>query len=142
MRLVAAMGEPRLFKEAGAAVSPFAVEAIEDDARYYRRRSTEEDRAAAEAAGPKARSAHLELARRYARLSRRKTWTIGVAAARRGHLSGLLSRRFGLPEGIAPAEAIDAEPVAERRRRLDDLLDEALLETFPASDPVSIVHIG
>lgn len=31
--------------------------------------------------------------------------------------------------------------VAERKRRLDDLLDEALLETFPASDPVSIVHV-
>ena len=30
---------------------------------------------------------------------------------------------------------------SERARRQDDLLDEALKETFPASDPVSVVHL-
>jgi hypothetical protein len=57
-------------------------------------------------------------------------------------LSGLLSRRFGLPERAAVRDAIEPEPIAERKRRLDDRLDEALLETFPASDPISFVHIG
>ena len=30
---------------------------------------------------------------------------------------------------------------AQRARRQSDLLDEALLETFPASDPVSVVRV-
>jgi hypothetical protein len=30
---------------------------------------------------------------------------------------------------------------AARKRHQDALLDEALLETFPASDPVSVVHV-
>jgi hypothetical protein len=30
---------------------------------------------------------------------------------------------------------------AERKRRQEALLDEALLETFPASDPVSVADI-
>ena len=34
-----------------------------------------------------------------------------------------------------------ASPDAERKRRQSDLLDEALLETFPASDPVSVVRV-
>jgi hypothetical protein len=32
--------------------------------------------------------------------------------------------------------------LAERKRRQDDLLDEALEETFPASDPVSVMCIA
>lgn len=37
-------------------------------------------------------------------------------------------------DGKARKRAIDAE----RRAHVDELLDEALQETFPASDPVSI----
>jgi hypothetical protein len=32
-------------------------------------------------------------------------------------------------------------PRAERARRQNQLLDEGLKETFPASDPVSIAHV-
>jgi hypothetical protein len=35
----------------------------------------------------------------------------------------------------------DRRPDVGHKRRLDDLLDQALLETFPASDPVSIIHV-
>jgi hypothetical protein len=35
----------------------------------------------------------------------------------------------------------DASADAARKRRQSDLLDEALLETFPASDPVSIASV-
>jgi hypothetical protein len=151
MRLVAAMAEPwraeagrRLVQPAGAEsrISPFTEEPTESDAQYFRRRSMEEEQAAAEAAGPEARAAHLDLARRYARLSARKTWPHRVGFARREHLSGLLIRRFVLPDGRGAEGAIVQEPVAERKRRLDGRLDEALLETFPASDPVSFVHIS
>jgi len=34
-----------------------------------------------------------------------------------------------------------AASLLARHQRQSDLLDEALLETFPASDPVSIVHL-
>ena len=34
-----------------------------------------------------------------------------------------------------------AQVLAERKRRQDELLDAALLETFPASDPVSVMRI-
>ena len=40
----------------------------------------------------------------------------------------------------AMSQSLLASPAA-RKRRQDDLLDEALLETFPASDPVSVVHV-
>jgi hypothetical protein len=30
---------------------------------------------------------------------------------------------------------------SERKERQSDLLDDALLETFPASDPVSVVEV-
>lgn len=107
MRLAAAMAEPgrALLQDVRADLSPFAAMPVEKDAQYFRRRSAEESQAAAEAVGPEARAVHLDLARRYARLSQR-----------------------GLP-------------AAERKRRLDDRLDEALIGTFPASDPVSIVHV-
>jgi hypothetical protein len=35
----------------------------------------------------------------------------------------------------------EALAMAERKRRQDALLDQALLETFPASDPVSVMRI-
>ena len=34
-----------------------------------------------------------------------------------------------------------AKVLAERKRRQDELLDAALLETFPASDPISVMQI-
>lgn len=45
-----------------------------------------------------------------------------------------------------PAEpgSAAADPVARRewaRRRQEQLLDEALMETFPASDPVSVARV-
>ena len=78
-RMVAAMAEPflsakrPLWEDVGAVnrLTPFAGSVVESDAQYYRRRSTEECRAASEAAGPETRAAHQELADRYARLSRR-----------------------------------------------------------------------
>jgi hypothetical protein len=42
------------------------------------------------------------------------------------------------PRKIAPVEAGSADR-AERRRR-DDLLEEGLEETFPASDPVNVTQ--
>ena len=149
MRLLAAMAEPRrrgsemyVSQSARLVMSPYTVETAENDARYFQRRSAEEDQAAADAAGPEARSAHLDLAKRYARLSARTTWPDSTGFARREHLSGLLSRRFALAERAAAGDATETQPVAERKRRLDDRLDEALLETYPASDPVSFAHIG
>jgi hypothetical protein len=51
------------------------------------------------------------------------------------------------PEEIAQAEALLAILVRlaggrgeRQKRRLDDLLDEGLQQTFPASDPVSVGH--
>ena len=147
MRLVAAMAEhcphrrgAQPFSVGRARLDPFAEEPAEGDAQYFRRRSTEEDQAAAEANSPEARAAHLDLARRYARLSRRTTGPHRVGAARREHLFGLLSRRFVLPERTGD-NATGPEPGAERKQRLDELLDEALLGSFPASDPVSIAHV-
>jgi hypothetical protein len=43
--------------------------------------------------------------------------------------------RKAVPKATQPGRADAAE-----RRRLDDLLDEGLEETFPASDPVAIVQ--
>ena len=40
------------------------------------------------------------------------------------------------------AKQIQALALAERRRRQDALLDLALIETFPASDPVSVMVIA
>jgi hypothetical protein len=45
----------------------------------------------------------------------------------------------GIP-GPSMIEA-DALALAERKRRQEELLDAALLETFPASDPVSVMCI-
>ena len=51
------------------------------------------------------------------------------------------------PEEIAEAEALllmvarlSASKGGKEKRRLDELLDEGLKETFPASDPVSVGH--
>ena len=112
MRMVAAMAEPfvpagrSLFEDALAAdrLTPFAAEARESDARYYRRRSKEECRAAGDATVPEARTAHQELADRYARLARRALRRGGTAplhhrSTERARLSDLLRQRFGLSIG-------------------------------------------
>jgi hypothetical protein len=51
------------------------------------------------------------------------------------------------PEELAQAEVLlvmlarlSAPKVSKAERHLDDLLDEGLKETFPASDPVSVGH--
>ena len=46
---------------------------------------------------------------------------------------------------LQPVPAIARHSGASRRaaaRRQDELLDEALKETFPASDPVSVIRIS
>ena len=49
----------------------------------------------------------------------------------------------GLDRGSAPASfsAYEALVARGRAERQDSLLDAALLETFPASDPVSVVLV-
>jgi hypothetical protein len=37
---------------------------------------------------------------------------------------------------------MSAEDEAERKRRLDEALDEALEDTFPASDPPTLIEPG
>jgi len=41
-----------------------------------------------------------------------------------------------------PAGPADSQPEAPEISRQDDLLDEALEETFPASDPVSVYRLA
>jgi hypothetical protein len=114
-RLLLALSEPRA---PGARPSRRARSApsSESDAAYFRRRSKEELAAADKAASPEARRAHSELARRYARLS--------------PSLSAALQQRS--------AEGRDED----RKRRQSKLLDDALMATFPASDPVSVAFVG
>lgn len=95
--------------------------AAESDARYFRRRAREERGAADKAAGVEARDAHEELAHLYAGLSEAAT-----------------DRRA--PPVRARALAALQAP-SPRRMRQDALLDEALMGTFPASDPVSVAFI-
>jgi hypothetical protein len=91
----------------------------ESDRDYHRRRSVEERAAARKAAGPEARKAHDELAALYSGLWR----------------PGRRSRSGQQQPGISGAAAVSS---AERQ---DALLDEALRQTFPASDPVSVARI-
>ena len=42
------------------------------------------------------------------------------------------------PRSVAPVETGSAE--REEKRRLDDVLEEGLKETFPASDPVNVIQ--
>ncbi len=47
-----------------------------------------------------------------------------------------------LPGIPVPALAhAHAQVLAERKRRQEELLDAALIETFPASDPISVMRI-
>jgi len=41
-----------------------------------------------------------------------------------------------------PKPRMSAEDEAERKRRLDEALDEALEDTFPASDPPTLIEPG
>ena len=103
-RRVAAMAESTkrpLWEGVGAAdrLTPFTGGVVENDAQYYRRRSKEEYRAAGEAAGPKTRAAHRELADRYARLSRRMMRQRGgpqsyPQSAARARIAHMLRQRF------------------------------------------------
>ncbi|HEV2747034.1 MAG TPA: hypothetical protein VGW34_07015 [Allosphingosinicella sp.] len=95
--------------------------AAESDAQYFRRRAREERSAADKAAGAEAYDAHRELARLYAGLSEAAT-----------------DRQPRPVEARAPAARRARAP---RRIRQDALLDEALMGTFPASDPVSVAFI-
>lgn len=46
------------------------------------------------------------------------------------------------PSRQEPApKTVHASPGAERKKRQSDLLDEALVETFPASDPISVFRL-
>ena len=42
------------------------------------------------------------------------------------------------PRSVAPIETDSAD--REQKRRLDDVLEEGLKETFPASDPVNVIQ--
>ena len=42
------------------------------------------------------------------------------------------------PRSVAPIETGSAD--REQKRRLDDVLEEGLKETFPASDPVNVTQ--
>ena len=42
------------------------------------------------------------------------------------------------PRSVVPVEAGSAD--REQKRRLDDVLEEGLKETFPASDPVNVIQ--
>ena len=89
----------------------------ESDRAYFGRRSAEEREAAQAAACVEARNAHRELASLYARLA--------IAPAAIGQ----------------QRHAHAALPSRRRIERQEALLDAGLMETFPASDPVSVVRI-
>jgi hypothetical protein len=91
----------------------------ESDRDYYLRRSTEERAAARKAGSPEARKAHDELADLYSR----------VRPPGRRSRSGRQRPRISEAPAAGPAD------------RYDQLLDEALRQTFPASDPVSVARI-
>lgn len=154
-RLIAALAEPRLAGPgqvvAASRLSPFTGAFAEDDAQYFRRRSAQERRAADQAEGPEARAAHDELAVRYARLSEQSVPPSMIARSQfpsAANFAALLRRRFGLSDVAVRPEnprrligQSDDPSTFDRKRRLDERLDRALLETFPASDPVSFAHI-
>jgi hypothetical protein len=95
-------------------LTPFSHEVLEDDERYYRRRSREECRAAAEAAGAEARAAHRRIASHYARMSRALRDRGGAVHPRpseRARLEDVLRRRFGpVTGGPVPRPATQAYP--------------------------------
>ena len=55
----------------------------------------------------------------------------------------MVLERIGTEPGAATRSLTqaDAARATERSRRQSELLDEGLQETFPASDPVSIVRL-
>ena len=128
-RLLAAMGgyegfrsRPRPFEKTRPSARFTASVPIhpESDSAYFLRRSREERRAADTAAGSEARAAHSELADLYERHSEALT-------------------RLLRSSSDANATAVRSAVVGAERQ--DALLDEALKQTFPASDPVSVVFV-
>lgn len=111
MRMVAAMADPfraaarSLFDDEDLEIplTPFAGSGRESDARYYRRRSKEELRAAGEAEATEARRAHEELADRYDRLSqsaiRRGDSGLESRSVARARVADMLRQRFGRSMG-------------------------------------------
>jgi hypothetical protein len=56
-------------------------------------------------------------------------------------MDGWTKNRSADPAGVEhPAKHRDGKREAERRERLDDALEQGLKDTFPASDPVSVVQ--
>jgi hypothetical protein len=102
-------------------LTPFAQELVEDDARYYRRRSAEECRAAGEAASAQARAAHRKIASHYARMSRAmrdRAPAFHPRSNQRARLEDVLRRRFGLAAGgetpRRPRQALQATDIGHR----------------------------
>ena len=131
MRMLAAMdgyrspGRMTYMQEQAAAprrLSAFTQPDRESDRTYFSRRAAQQRQAAERARSAEARQAHRELAELYARRSAE-----GV-------------RSMPLRSLQAPARALPP-PASQQSRRQDALLDAGLEETFPASDPVSVVVI-
>jgi hypothetical protein len=125
MRMLAAMdgyrsaGRMNYMQEQHAAprrLSAFAQPDRESDRTYFSRRAAQQRRAAERARSAEARQAHRELAELYARRA----------------AEGVRS--------MSPTRALPP-PASQQSRRQDALLDAGLEETFPASDPVSVVVI-
>ena len=53
----------------------------------------------------------------------------------------VLTKGGEAPDADKAAERLEEKAEAGSKEREDDLLDEGLEETFPASDPVSAKHI-
>ena len=61
-----------------------------------------------------------------------------------GRETGADRQKTRLPDGGVRGDddrAAEAAPDDDRADRQEDLLDEGVEETFPASDPVSVKHI-
>jgi hypothetical protein len=121
-RMLAAMAEPDPMRPGRHVFAAYARESREGGRAYFGRRSDEERAAACRAAGVEARQAHRALSALYGELA--------------DALAAPWQRRRA---NAATRAAIAPESRAERQ---DALLDSALMETFPASDPVSVVRVG
>jgi hypothetical protein len=53
----------------------------------------------------------------------------------------LMSARAPIPEEAAVSEPTPAHHRARPHRQQEDLLDEAIEESFPASDPIAVIQL-